>query len=256
VDDVNKIVGVIPPAQMSRDVVDLQNDLINVTRDLAGAGDTATGQVNPESASGRAILAVQQASQAPMTEQKESYKNLIEDIARIWMEYMTAYAQDGIDLEEEATDENGEKFVQVVRVPQKILEQLQTTVKIDVTPKSVYDRFAQEQTLENLLVQGFFNPQRLPELEVYVDALDDDSVAPKPKLERIIQRMKEEQLKIARIEAEAQMMQQRAQQFLMGGPEEQGQQIADARMQLMAEQEAGLDEKTAQAEKEIDNQQP
>jgi hypothetical protein len=254
VDDVNKIVGVIPPAQMSRDVVELQNDLINVTRDLAGAGDTATGQVNPESASGRAILAVQQASQAPMTEQKESYKNLIEDIARIWMEYMTAYAQDGIDLEEEATDENGEKFVQVVRVPQKILEQLQTTVKIDVTPKSVYDRFAQEQTLENLLVQGFFNPQRLPELEVYVDALDDDSVAPKPKLERIIQRMKEEQLKIARIEAEAQMMQQRAQQFLMGGPEEQGQQIADARMQLMAQQEAGLDEKIAQAEKQMDKE--
>jgi hypothetical protein len=254
VDDVNKIVGVIPPAQMSRDVVELQNDLINVTRDLAGAGDTATGQVNPESASGRAILAVQQASQAPMTEQKESYKNLIEDIARIWMEYMTAYAQDGIDLEEEATDENGEKFVQVVRVPQKILEQLQTTVKIDITPKSVYDRFAQEQTLENLLVQGFFNPQRLPELEVYVEALDDDSVAPKPKLERIIQRMKEEQIKIARIEAEAQMMQQRAQQFLMGGPEEQGQQIADARMQLMAEQEAGLDEKIAQAEKQMDKE--
>ena len=72
VDDVHKVVGTIPPAQMSPDVVKLQEDLINVTRDLAGAGDTATGQVNPESASGRAILAVQQASQAPMTEQKES----------------------------------------------------------------------------------------------------------------------------------------------------------------------------------------
>jgi hypothetical protein len=256
VDDVNKIVGVIPPAQMSRDVVELQNELIQVTRDLAGAGDTATGQVNPESASGRAILAVQQASQAPMTEQKGSYKNLIEDVALIWMEYITAYSKDGIDMEEEVTDANGEKFVQMVRVPQKILEQLKATVRIDITPKSVYDRFAQEQTLENLLVQGFFNLQRLPELEVYVDALDDDSVAPKPKLERIIQRMKEEQLKIARIEAEAQMMQQRAQQFLMGGPEEQGQQIADARMQLMAQQEAGLDEKIAQAEEEMDNQQP
>jgi hypothetical protein len=256
VDDVNKIVGVIPPAQMSRDVVDLQNDLINVTRDLAGAGDTATGQVNPESASGRAILAVQQASQAPMTEQKGSYKNLIEDVALIWMEYITAYSKDGIDMEEEVTDANGEKFVQMVRVPQKILEQLKATVKIDVTPKSVYDRFAQEQTLENFLMNGLFNPQRLGELETYVESLDDDAVAPKRKLQAIVKRMKEDQLKIARMEAEAQMMQQRAQQFLMGGPEEQGQQIADARMQLMAEQEAGLDEKIAQAEEEIDNQQP
>jgi hypothetical protein len=254
VDDVRKIVGVIPPAQMSRDVVELQNELIQVTRDLAGAGDTATGQVNPESASGRAILAVQQASQAPMTEQKESYKNLIEDVALIWMEYITAYSKDGIDMEEEVTDASGEKFVQVVRVPQKILEQLKATVKIDVTPKSVYDRFAQEQTLENFLMNGLFNPQRLGELETYVETLDDDAVAPKRKLQAIVKRMKEDQLKIARMEAEAQMMQQRAQQFLMGGPEEQGQQIADARMQLMAEQEAGLDEETAQAEEQMDKE--
>lgn len=254
VDDVRKIVGVIPPAQMSRDVVELQNELIQVTRDLAGAGDTATGQVNPESASGRAILAVQQASQAPMTEQKESYKNLIEDVALIWMEYITAYSKDGIDMEEEVTDANGEKFVQVVRVPQKILEQLKATVKIDITPKSVYDRFAQEQTLENFLMNGLFNPQRLGELETYVESLDDDAVAPKRKLQAIIKRMKEDQLKIARMEAEAQMMQERTQQFLMGGPEEQGQQIADAKMQIMAQQEAQyadkeakLDEKTAKA---------
>ena len=104
VDDVHKVVGTIPPAQMSPDVVKLQEDLIQVTRDLAGAGDTATGSVNPEDASGRAILAVQQASQAPMTEQKESYKNFIEDIARIWLEYLVAYSENGIDMEEKITD--------------------------------------------------------------------------------------------------------------------------------------------------------
>jgi hypothetical protein len=170
------------------------------------------------------------------------------------MEYITAYSKDGIDMEEEVTDASGEKFVQEVRVPQKILEQLKATVKIDVTPKSVYDRFAQEQTLENFLMNGLFNPQRLGELETYVETLDDDAVAPKRKLQAIVKRMKEDQLKIARMEAEAQMMQQRAQQFLMGGPEEQGQQIADARMQLMAQQEAGLDEKIAQAEKQMDKE--
>ena len=40
-----------------------------------------------------------------MTEQKESYKNFIEDIARIWLEYLMVYSVDGIDLEEEVTDE-------------------------------------------------------------------------------------------------------------------------------------------------------
>ena len=262
VDDVSKVVGVIPPSQMSPDVKQLQDDLIQVTRDLSGAGDTATGQVDPESASGRAILAVQQASQAPMTEQKESYKNFIEDLARIWLEYLIVYSEDGIEMEEEVTDEaTGEKYTEIVTVPQNVLERLQATVKIDITPKSVYDRFAQEQTLENLFVQGMFSIERLAEFEAYVEALDDDSVAPKQKLKEILERMKETQRKIAVMNAEAQMMQQRAQQFLMEDPDAQADQMADAQMQMMMEQEAQyaeqeqeLDEETAAAEAETDEE--
>ena len=240
VEDVHKIVGIIPPAQMSPDVKQLQEDLINVTRELAGAGDIATGQVNPESASGRAILAVQQASQAPMTEQKETYKNFIEDIARIWLEYLIVYSVDGVNMEEEVTDPNtGEEIVQIVNVPQSALEQLQATVKIDVTPKSVYDKFAQEQTLENLLLNGMLHPQRLGEFEAYVEALDDDSVAPKMKLQAIIERIKQEQIRIAQIEAQAQMMQQRASQFFMGDPDEQSSMMADALRQTQGQQLAG-----------------
>ena len=248
VDDVHKVVGTVPPAQMSPDVKQLQEDLIQVTRDLAGAGDTATGQVNPESASGRAILAVQQASQAPMTEQRESYKNFVEDLARIWLEYLMVYSVDGIDLEEEVTDETGNEFVQIVRVPQSVLQELQATVKIDITPKGVYDKFAQEQTMENLLVQGMLNPQRLSELKAYAKMLDDDSVAPKQKILEVIEYMEEEQRKIAMIQAQAQIMQQNAQQFLMGDDEMQSSQMADAMAQLDLEQAEG---EVAEAEEEL-----
>ena len=233
VDDVHKIVGTIPPAQMSPDVVQLQNDMIQMTRDLAGAGDTATGQVDPESASGRAILAVQQASQAPMTEQKESYKNFIEDLARIWLEYIIVYSVDGIDMEQETIDPmSGEEIVQVVNVPQSALQQLQATVKIDITPKSVYDRFAQEQTIENLMMNGFFTAQRLGELKAYAKALDDDSVAPKQKILEIVEDMEQQQKRIAMIDAQARMMQQRANQFLMEDPDAQSSMMADAMMQM------------------------
>ena len=251
VDDVHKIVGTIPPAQMSPDVKQLQEDLIQVTRDLAGAGDTATGQVNPESASGRAILAVQQASQAPMTEQKESYKNFLEDLARIWLEYLIVYAEDGVNMEEVDIDpQTGEEVVTVVNVPQSVLEQLQATVKIDITPKGVYDKFAKEQTLENMLLQGLFHPTRLSELAAYVNALDDDSVAPKQKLDEIVKNGMDAQRRIAEINANAQLMMQRGRQFLMGDPDEQAGQIADAKMQIAA-QGAGVDEKVAQAEEQI-----
>ena len=257
VDDVHKIVGTIPPAQMSPDVVKLQEDLIQVTRDLAGAGDTATGQVNPESASGRAILAVQQASQAPMTEQKESYKNFIEDVARIWLDYIIVYSVDGLNVEEKVTDPTtGEDVYQIVNIPQSALEQLKATVKIDVTPKSVYDRFAQEQTIENLLAQGFFTAQRVGELKVYATVLDDDAVAPKTKILEAIEEIENAQKKIAAINAQAQLMQQRASQFLSEDPEAQGEQMADAQLRILesqyAQKEAGLDEETAEAEAKTD----
>jgi len=238
VDDVHKIVGTIPPAQMSTDVKQLQEDLIQITRELAGAGDTATGQVDPENASGRAILAVQQASQAPMTEQKESYKNFVEDIATIDLEYFVVYAEDGVDMEETITDPmTGEEYIQMVNVPQTVLQQLQAVAKIDITPKGVYDRFAMEQTMENFLMQGFFNPQRVAEFEAYVNALPDDCVAPKQDLLEGIENIKKTQQKIAQINAQAQIMQQRAQQFLMEDPEGQSSQIAEAMAQLQGQQQ-------------------
>lgn len=265
VEDVHKIVGTLPPAQMSPDVKQLQEDLIQVTRDLAGAGDTATGQVNPESASGRAILAVQQASQAPMTEQKESYKNFVEDLARIWLEYLIVHSVDGVNLEETVTDEaTGKETIQLVNVPQSVLKELRAAVKVDVTPKGPYDRYAQEMSLENLLNGGYFG-ERMSELKIYVKLLPNDSVMPKAKLEQAVEEYEKEQRKIAEIEAQAQLMQQKAQQFLLEDPDGQAEQIADARAQLEAEtpeiegeeeyeeQEAELDEEIAPAEEEIDN---
>jgi hypothetical protein len=197
-----------------------------------------------------------------MTEQKENYKNFIEDLARIWLEYLIVHSEDGVNLEEEVTDGSGEEYVQLVTVPQSMLIELQASVKIDVTPKSVYDRFAQEQTVENLLMNGLFSAQRVSELEIYAKTLDDDSVAPKVKIQEAIEYIKEERRKIAMIEAQAQAMQQRAQQFLLEDPDGQAEQIADAEMQLeamlaaqeaeYAEQEAELDEETAEAEEETD----
>lgn len=247
VEDVHKVVSVLQPAQMSPDVKQLQEDLIQVTRELAGAGEAATGQVNPEETSGRAILAVQQASQSPMTEQKESYKNFIEDVARIWLEHLIVYSQDGIEMEEEVTDPvTGEQAVEMVKVPQVTLRELQATVKVDVTPRSVYDRFAQEQTIENLLQAGYLSSQRVSELEVYAKLLDDDSVAPKTKILEAIELIKEEQRKIAEIQARAQVMQQKTNQFLMGDVNAQASQIADAQMQMQqpAEETPAKEEET------------
>ena len=229
VDDVNKIVGYIPPAQMSPDVEKLRNELIKTTRELAGAGEIATGEINPESASGRAILAVQQAAQQPLVEQLSSLKVFIEDLARIWLDHLVTYSQEGLTLEEEYVDPaTNEEGVQLVEVPQMILEQLKAVVKVDVTPKGAYDKYARELSLENMFKAGMFNIEKLSELKVYTRLLPDDSVSPKPELEEAIKLMEEERQKIAMIEQEAKLMQLRANQFLSEDPEAQISQINDA----------------------------
>lgn len=237
VDDVSKVFAHIHPAQMSPDVEKLQNELIQSTRELAGAGEVATGDVNPENASGRAILAVQQATQQPLTEHLLYAKGFVEDLARIWLDIMITY-NDSIQLEEEQTDPaTGETYIVLIDVQKATLQALQASVKVDITPKGAFDKYAQEQSMENLLTSGMFSTERMPELKLYVKTLDDDSVMPKQKLETIVEEWDKEQQRIAQIQAQAQLLMQREQQFLMEGPDGQAQQIADARMQLQMQQQ-------------------
>ena len=236
VEDVSKIFSVVNPSQMSPDVEKLQNELISQSRELAGAGDIATGDVNPEDASGKAILAVQQAAQQPLIEQLSGLKDLIESMARIWLDMWTVYSEEGITLEEEVQDENGQEYTVPFKVDQVTLEELQASCRVDITPKGAFDKFAQEQSLENLLNNGYFSIQRLAELKIYAKVLDDDSTMPKQKIEEAITFMEEEQQRIAMIEQQAQLMQERANQFLMSDPDAQAEQLLEA--ELQAEREA------------------
>ena len=241
VEDVSKIFTYIQPASMSTDVSKLINDLISITRELKNASEIATGGINPEDASGKAILAVQQASQQPLVKQLTGLKKFIEDLARIWLDMWTVYTPDGMVLEEEIKDEEtGETYIQTVDVPASVLQNLKGTVKIDVTPKGAFDKYAQELSLENLLKAGYFAPQMVGQLKIYANALPDDSTMPKQKLLDICEEIEEEQRKIAQINAEAQIMQQRANEFLMGTPEDQANAILDAEQELQLERQKKL----------------
>jgi DNA integrity scanning protein DisA with diadenylate cyclase activity len=72
---------------------------------------------------------------------------------------------------------------------------------------------------------GMFNAQKLPELKIYVSLLDDESVMPKEKMEEAIRLIEEEQQKIAMMNAQAQLMQQRVNQFLSDDPNAQASQM-------------------------------
>jgi hypothetical protein len=199
-DDVRKVVNYLTPTSMSQDAYNLQQDLISGTRELAGAGDTVTGQIDPTQASGKAILAVQQASQQPLNEQIESYKYFLEDCARIVLEQIKVYFINGLTLyaSEDVANEMGqtETIETPFKISQEDLEKLDINMKIDITRTSPYDTYAREMSLLELFTSGHIT------LEEYTEALSDESTMPKDKLEVIVRRRKEARQMISEMQAQ------------------------------------------------------
>lgn len=163
----NEVFMYMQPAAISSDAKALQDEMLQNTRDLANAGDNAMGNINPEQASGAAIVAVKDAQAVPLSEQKAAAKQFVEDIALIWLDMMAAYGVNGIYTEEGV-------------ITAEMLDGLEPEIRIDVSDGNPYSKYARERALENALAAGHIT------FEEYVDALDEDAHAPKAKFQEIL----------------------------------------------------------------------
>ena len=208
-DDVNKVVNYLKPTNISSDAYNLQKELQEETQNLAGASDTATGNVDPTKAAGKAILAVQQASQQPINERVEAYKDFIEDIARIWFTMLKASSVNGLTLIREKKDyANNTTFEEPYNITYKELQSYDLDIKIDITPKSAFDKYAMELSLENLLESKQIS------FEEYVKALPEDATMPKPKLKEILKDREEKENIFNEIEKTANALDSAMQQVM------------------------------------------
>lgn len=192
---VTDLINYLTPAQISPDAKNLTDELIQVTKELAGAGDAALGTINPEQASGTAIMAVRDQSLIPLNEQIQKFRQLIEDIARIWYSVWVAYNPQGLEI---TYEENGENIAEII--DPFILEEMNVHIKVDVSPANPFSKFAKEQAIDNLFGMGAIT------FEEYVDLLDDTSILPKSKLKEIIE--KRQSMQLNQQEQAAQIMQQ------------------------------------------------
>ena len=193
---INQMIAYLNPANISSDALQLSNDLLQTTKDLAGASDYALGNINPEQASGTAIIAVRDQSQVPLNEQVSRFKQFVEDVSLLWVDLWIVFNSDGITFEYE--DENGQKIP--VALSQEDLEGLKPTVMIDVSPDNQWTKLAEQQSLDTLLQLGQIT------LEEYVECTPDNSSVPKGKLQQVMNKRKAQQ-----IQMEQQMMMQQAQ---------------------------------------------
>ena len=201
-ENINNVVSYLRPTTMSSDALNLQQELMKDTQELAGAGDTVNGNVDPTQASGKAILAVQQAGQQPLNDQLERFKTFIEDLARVWFEMIQIYSIQGITLTKEEKDKVTGEITEVpYEMTQEQLQNMKLNIKIDITPRSPYDKYAQEQSLENLLMNKFIT------FEEYIKALSEDATMPKAILDKILKDREENRKRIQQMELRANQQQ-------------------------------------------------
>lgn len=189
----------LEPSPMSPDAKNLNDELINTTKDLAGAGDAAMGSINPERASGSAIIAVRDQAAIPLNRQISDYKQFIEDIATIWYNLWVAYNPNGLEI----AVSDGEEDIQE-NVSAEDLQVLEVNVRIDVSQANPFSKFAQEQSLEKL-----FEMQAIT-FDEYVSALDSDSVMPKGKLQDIIDKRGQQQQIMQMLQQQSELIQQQS----------------------------------------------
>ena len=236
--DISNYFRITNPGTVSPDIANLQNELISISRELAGAGDMATGQIKPDEASGKAILAVQRASEQPLNEQSANVLQFIEDNGLIIFDMLKTYSTELTVLNETVDAVTGEVTEELVSIPKEILETLKLNIKIDVTPKSAFDKYAQEASIENLTQSHLFLLQNQQLLEDYVSLLDDDSTMPKSKLLELIKRRKErskaiEQMEMQAVQMKAQVQQDIANQMDIESISQAGQQMMNEATQNM-----------------------
>lgn len=242
VDSVGNVFQMTSPAQMSPDVDRLQNDLIDLSRNLQNAGDISTGSINPEDASGKAILAVQNASRQTLNNQVQQLKDCIEQIALNWIDEITNYSN-GMILQDEQTDaRSGEKQFFNIKVDRTTIRRLKASVTIEVTPMSAYDQYAQELALENLLKEGWFSPEKIDQLQLYAESLPEKSTMPKHTILDICKKVKEQQLYIQKLQAQTSLMTQQAKQYI------------DMQAQQVGENAAGMNIEDDELLKDADRQ--
>lgn len=178
-------IAYLNPANISSDANYLFRDLIDQTKDLNGAGDNALGNVDPERASGQAIIAVRDQTQVPLNEQIHAFRQWVESVAMLWYDMWLTFDPDGFEVDEDVTIGNGvsgqvTNAVRRVKVPYQRLKDLRPSVRIDISEDNKWTKLSEQQTTDNLLEKGHIT------FDEWADLSADNSTIPKAKLLRLI----------------------------------------------------------------------
>ena len=159
--DITGIAQVLEPAQISPQVAQFISSAIEHTQSFTGATAAALGNTRPDNTS--AIIALQRAASIPSEITKQNLYQSVEDLGRIYVEFMAYYyGTRTVDVPAEAV--MPAEMLQFAMVPQNQkmqvefdfseLQDIPMFLKLDVGASAYWSEIASMQTLDNLLQLG------------------------------------------------------------------------------------------------------
>lgn len=205
--DVSGVAKIIDPSQISPQIAQFIQTSVDYTRQFLGATSAALGETRPDNTS--AIIALQRAASIPSEITKQNLYKSIEDLGRIYLDFMAAYygkrkvqvsmPDVGSDILAFAGKDPEE--LETVLFDYGILNDMPMALKLDVGASSYWSEMASVQTLDNLLMQDKIT------IEEYLERIPDGYI---PKRQELI---------ASRKQATQQQMMQPEEQSTGGTPE-------------------------------------
>lgn len=221
---VNQAVSYLNPAQSNDEPKKLTDDLLEITQELSGSGDTTMGNIDLQRVAASAIVAVNDQAQSMHDDTVANLKMFVEDMSNVWVDIWQTYHPNGMmvimkqEIEVPVTDIDpitGEEIqvidpmtgqpqteTQEIEVPTQItaeeLDAIKPRTKIDVTKDTAFISEARQQENDKLLEMQQIN------FEEWVEVSEPGTI-PKAAYEKIVERRKRNQQ--AMMEQQAMMQQ-------------------------------------------------
>lgn len=181
--DVMNVAKIMDPAQISPQIGEFIKLAVEYTQTFLGATPAALGDTRPDNTS--AIIALQRASSTPNELTKQNLYRSIEDLGRIYLEFMGAYYGKRVverSLPKDIPPEMasfagivpGQEISEIYDFGQ--LRDFPMVIKLDVGASAYWSEIASMQTLDNLLMQDKIN------LEQYLERVPDGYISMRQEL--------------------------------------------------------------------------
>lgn len=145
--DITGAVQQLQAGQLNTNMFGFIGDMLSTTKDLNGANDTALGNVNPEQASGTAIMATVQQNAIPLENPKSNLYQFVEDLILNWADFI----KNKYKIPRKVGFKDAEKKMRVGEIKGENYKKMPLSLKVEVGASLMWSEITSINTIMSLL---------------------------------------------------------------------------------------------------------